>query len=475
MKFKVTISRRKFIHKTAAALSFVYLPGIGRVQAQPYPESIGGDYQGRLCYNENPLGPSPKALAAIQDAVSLSHRYPDWYSSNLENKIAQFHGLSPSQICVGAGATEVLRLIADAVLAPGDEMITATPTYFQMAAETTANGATVVHVPVDENYVIDLPSILQAVSLKTKLISLVNPNNPLGTIVNKTDMENLIHSVPKGIVVVVDEAYHEYVHNLNYESCMRFAKEGLPIIVVRTFSKVYGLAGTRIGYAVASPQHTGLIASSQMFGTVSRHAQAAAEAALEDQDHINHTITLNDHAKQYLEKGLSDRGIDVIKSETNFMMFDTGTEAIAVAAKLASNGYQVRTGWGMPQHIRVSTGTMEEMEGFLKALDNILTSGISENISYPKTFALNSVYPNPFNFQCKIKISTFGTEKVQLTIYDTFGRKVRSLINNNLPPGVNHILWDGKNASGQRVASGIYMINLIQGEFATSAKVTLVK
>jgi len=157
------------------------------------------------------------------------------------------------------------------------------------------------------------------------------------------------------------------------------------------------------------------------------------------------------------------------------MMFDTGTEAIAVAAKLASNGYQVRTGWGMPQHIRVSTGTMEEMEGFLKALDNILTSGISENISYPKTFALNSVYPNPFNFQCKIKISTFGTEKVQLTIYDTFGRKVRSLINNNLPPGVNHILWDGKNASGQRVASGIYMINLIQGEFATSAKVTLVK
>ncbi|UCE08336.1 MAG: aminotransferase class I/II-fold pyridoxal phosphate-dependent enzyme, partial [bacterium] len=253
MKSNSAISRRNFIKTSAAALSFVYLPGIGRVQAQPYAEAISGDYQGRLCYNENPLGPSPKALAAIQDTASLSHRYPDWYSGSLETRIAQYHGVNSNQVCAGAGATEVLRLIADAFLAPGDEMITATPTYFQMASETTANGATVVHVPVDENYVIDLRSILRATSPKTKLISLVNPNNPLGTVVNKANMETFIRSVPKGIVVVVDEAYHDYVHSTDYESCIRFMKEGLPVIVVRTFSKAYGLAGTRIGYSLASP------------------------------------------------------------------------------------------------------------------------------------------------------------------------------------------------------------------------------
>lgn len=172
MKFKTTISRRKFVKDSTVALSFVYLPGIGKVQANPYAEEIGGDYQGRLCYNENPLGPSQKAMAAIQETAALSHRYPDWYSGELESKIAQYHGLNQNQICAGAGAIEVLRLIADAFLAPGDEMTTATPTYFQMASEATANGATVVHVPVDRNNVIDLLSILRATNPKTKFISL---------------------------------------------------------------------------------------------------------------------------------------------------------------------------------------------------------------------------------------------------------------------------------------------------------------
>ena len=157
------------------------------------------------------------------------------------------------------------------------------------------------------------------------------------------------------------------------------------------------------------------------------------------------------------------------------MMFDTGRDAIAVAGKLASKGYHVRTGWGMPQHIRVSTGTMEEMQGFLKALDEILTSVATESPSIPKTFALHSVYPNPFNSQCTLKIATFGRDKVQLMIYDTLGRKVRSLINAPMNPGLHHITWDGKNAAGQSVTSGVYIINLIQGEYATSTRVTLIK
>ena len=176
MKTINNLSRRKFL-QTASALSFVYLPGVGRVKAQPYAVALAEDYTGRLCYNENPLGPSPLAMSAMNDRVNLAHRYPDWYNSDLEDVLATHHGLNVNNICVGAGATEIIRLVADAFLGAGDEMITATPTYFQMASEATANGASVVYVPLNENYVIDLNAISDAITDNTRMISLVNPNN----------------------------------------------------------------------------------------------------------------------------------------------------------------------------------------------------------------------------------------------------------------------------------------------------------
>ena len=156
------LTRREFLQVSAAGLSFMYLPGIGRVRARPFGLVNFGDYFGRLCYNENPLGPSSFALDAMQQAASEANRYPDWYSSALESQIARHHSLETSNICAGAGATEIIRLIADTFLSSGDEMVTATPTYFQMAYEATANGATVVHVPVDGNHLIDLDSIDEA-------------------------------------------------------------------------------------------------------------------------------------------------------------------------------------------------------------------------------------------------------------------------------------------------------------------------
>jgi histidinol-phosphate aminotransferase len=233
----------------------------------------------------------------MKEATAMAHRYPDWYNATLENQVAMHHDLSQSNICIGSGATEIIRLIADAFLGPGDEMITATPTYFQMESEAIANGSRVVYVPVDENYVIDLQAISEAMTVNTRLISLVNPNNPLATIIKKADMQAFLAALPKNIVVVVDEAYHHYVHSSEYESCIRFIGEGLSVIVVRTFSKAYGLAGARIGYSVASTNHTAQIASSQMFGTVSNISQAGAQAALGDSDHIKSTIALNDEAK----------------------------------------------------------------------------------------------------------------------------------------------------------------------------------
>ena len=471
------ISRRGFLGTSAAAaaLSFVHLTGAGRVSAQPFPKAVADDYTGRLCYNENPLGPSPEALTAMLSACALAHRYPDWYSSGLESAIASHHGLSSNNVCAGAGATEVIRLISDALLGPGDELVTATPTYTQMAGEAVANGASVVHVPVDGNYVIDLDAILAAVTPNTTMVSLVNPNNPLATIIDKTEMESFAESLPDDVIVVVDEAYHDYVSSPNYESCLRYFLEGKKFIVVRTLSKAYGLAGSRIGYALGSSGHISQIGSSQIFGTISRPSQAAAQAALGDTAHVTSTVALNDQAKAMLEAGFANLGLDFIPSHTNFMMFDTGGGASGIASELSALGYQVRTGWGMPQHIRVSTGLLPEMQGFLDALTSILVSGVNDDPGLPAALAVNATYPNPFNATCNIRLSVPGTEPVNLTIYDLAGRKIRVLENGRLTPGFHQVTWDGRDFAGRNVASGTYVLNLIQGEYAASSRVSLVK
>jgi histidinol-phosphate aminotransferase len=467
------LSRRQFLQASVAGLSFMYLPGIGRVQARPFSmKDLGGDF-GRLCYNENPLGPSPLALEAIHQTASRANRYPDWFSTNLEGLIAQQHGVPSSWICAGAGATEIIHLVAEAFLGPGDELITATPTYSQMANEAVANGASVVFVPVDDNHFIDIAEIYNAITPQTKLVSLVNANNPLGNCINRTDMETFLHSLPGGIIVVVDEAYHQYIHSPDYESCIRYVQNGDPVIVIRTFSKVYGLAGARIGYSIASSMYTGPIASGQNIGMVSTTSQAAAEAALNDQEHVDNTVNLNDQAMELLTNGLTNLGLTYIPSQTNFLMFDTGTYASNIASELASAGFQVRVGWDMPNHIRVSTGTLDEMTGFIAALDDIYSR--TPGTGTPTMFALNSISPDPFTSRCTITFTTFGNEKTFLSVYDITGRKVITLINAVLGTGTHTVVWDGRDVMGRQAAAGIYIANLMQGEFGASKRITLIR
>ncbi len=467
------LTRRQFLQASAAGLSFMYLPGVGRIKARPFGTAAIEETFGRLCYNENPLGPSPLALDAMQQAAPEGNRYPDWFSSTLEANIALQLGVSSNMICAGAGATEMIRLVADAFLYAGGELVTANPTYSQMASEAAANGASIVYVPVDENYTIDLNAIRDAITGNTRIVSLVNPNNPQATIFSKTEMQSFMDSLPSGIVVVVDEAYHHYVHSSDYESCIRYVTEGYPLVVIRTFSKAYGLAGVRIGYTVASGGYTSMIQSSQNIGMVSRLAQAAAIAALADTQHLNNTVALNDQAKEILVEGFRALRLSYIPSETNFMMFDTGTSASTVAASLANAGFLVRVGWGMPQHIRVSTGTIEEMQQFIVALGEILGQNPSGGDS--SIFGLSRVYPNPFSQQCAIRFSIWGGERVRLVIYDASGRKVQALVNGVLQSGTHDIIWDGKDVHGRSVPSGVYVIHLMQGEFAESRRVTLVR
>ena len=470
----LSLTRRGFMATAgAAALSFVYLPGIGRVQAKPYSTSRAEDYDGRLCYNETPLGPSPLALAAMLDEATLGHRYPDWYSSALESSIAAQHGMSASNICVGAGGTEIIHLIASAFLGPGDELITSYPSYSQIEGEATSRGATVVQVPLKANYMVDLFHISEAITANTKMIYLVNPNNPTATIVNWVEMESFVNSLPQDIILVVDEAYHNYVESSDYRTCIPYIDEGRPVIVVRTFSKAHGLAGVRVGYAVASSSHIGLIGAWQPFAMVSRLAQAAAEAALDDTQHLADTVELNNWTQLQLDIGVVNLGLNALGSHTNFKMIDVGTDANAGRIELAARGYQVRSGWGMPTWLRVSTGTEAEIAGFLAALEDILAVGVDEG-SAP-AFAMSDVYPNPFNGRCTIPISVTDEAPVNLAIYDTQGRKLRSLVNGPMDGGRHDLIWDGKNHLGKTVASGTYFANLIQGEFATGKKLTFVK
>ncbi|MBC8366645.1 aminotransferase class I/II-fold pyridoxal phosphate-dependent enzyme [bacterium] len=468
------LTRRGFLASAgAAALSFVYLPGIGPVQAKPYPTDRTDDYEGRLCYNENPLGPSPMALAAMQDAATLGHRYPDWNSTTLEGQIAAYHGLSASNICAGAGATEIIHLLAGAFLGPGDEVITAYPSYDQIESEAMARGASVVRVPLKENHAIGLYHFTAAITPNTKMMYMVNPNNPTGTIFDRLEMQDFMATLPPDILVVVDEAYHDYVESTDYESCIPYVEEGKSMVVIRTFSKAQGLAGVRVGYAVASASRIGLIAAEQPYAMVSRIGQAAAAAAMDDTQHVADTVDLNNWTKLQLQTGIIGLGLNYIGHHTNFLMIDVGVDANAVRVELLARGYQVRSGWGMPTYLRVSTGTEAEIAGFLLALEDILSVGVDEG-SAP-VFAMSDVYPNPFNGRCTIPISVTEEAPVNLAIYDTQGRKVRSLASGPMDAGKHDLVWDGKNHLGRTVASGTYFANLIQGEFATSKKLIFVK
>ncbi len=468
----IRFKRRRFLQAGTAGLSFLAIPGIGRVRAKPANEFHRGSYEGRICYNENPLGPSPLALEAMTAAAADANRYPDWYNDALETKIGLSHDLPKNAICVGNGATEIIRLIADAFLGPGDEMITATPTYFQMASEAVQNGAAVVNVPLDITYTIDLNAIYDAITPETKLISLVNPNNPLATPVHRSDMLDFITSLPEGIIVVVDEAYHHYVQTRTYESCIPYVLEGLPVIVVRTFSKVYGLAGARIGYAAAPPQYLSQIASSQLFGTVSNVSQAAALAALDDKEHLKNTLATNTISKRILREGFTSLGLETIPSETNFMMVDTGMSAGAVASALLARGFQIRFGWGMPQYIRVSTGLPDEMKGFIAALGEIIPD-IYHHDPAPG-FGIHSALPDKRGTRTMIRFSATGTERLNLTVLDTSGRKIMTLVNGPIHPGVHELAWDGTTFHGKSVGPGHYVVILRQGEWVDFARFSFV-
>jgi histidinol-phosphate aminotransferase len=343
------------------------------LELPPYPK--GRDWRGeedliRLSANENPLGPSPKALDAITTARKDINRYPDGAGKDLREKLARRLNLPPDHIILGNGSNEIFELAARTFLQGEEEVLLPYPTFAYYRIAVQAQGARVISVPL-KDFKINLSGIATKVSSKTKLIFLSNPNNPTGTIFTRSEFDDFLARLPSQVVVVMDEAYGEYVTAPDYPRSQDYLQGERWIITTKTFSKFYGLAGLRIGYGMARKELIEQMEKVRQPFSVNLLAQMAAEAALEDEGHREDTTRVNTEGKQYLCGELARLGIPSVPSEANFILVHFGPHAPQVMEGLMQEGIVVRgmAGYGLEEYIRVTIGLPEENKGFIKALE----------------------------------------------------------------------------------------------------------
>jgi len=329
----------------------------------------------KLASNENPLGPAPKAVAAAREAAFGVNRYPDPQATGLRTALAEHLSVAADHVLVGNGSVEILDLLARAYLAPGDNAVVSEHAFvrFRQIVDARNRGARLVPM---RGWTHDLDAMARAVDGRTRLVFVANPNNPTGTWNRRGEVERLVESLPPGCLLVLDEAYFEYAEDPDYPNGIDFVRGGAPVVVTRTFSKVYGLGGLRAGYAVAAPEVLGaLYVIREAFGT-SSVAQAAATAALGDTEHLRESVEMNREQKARVASALQERGFTVLPSLGNFVTFDTRQEGRDVFRRLLARGVIVRPldPYDMKSWLRVSIGTPEENTVFLGALD-AATSG----------------------------------------------------------------------------------------------------
>jgi histidinol-phosphate aminotransferase len=323
----------------------------------------------KLASNENPLGPSPKAVAALEGAADQLHRYPDGGAYRLRQAIADRWKVTREQVILGNGSDEILGLLARTFLAPGDEAVMADHTFVIYKMEVTAAHGKPVIVPL-ANWTHDLDSMARAVTSRTRLLFLCNPNNPTGTMVPDEAVRRLMATVPEDVIVVFDEAYYEYVRDPRFPDTLAYVKEGRNAIVLRTFSKIYGLAGLRIGYGISTPEINGLLNRVRPPFNANSLAQRAALAALDDDEHVTKSRAVNASGMEQVGQGLRTLGFTPIPSEANFLYFDVKRDGRQVFESLLREGIIVRHIEGTM--LRVTIGREEENAAFLHALKTVL-------------------------------------------------------------------------------------------------------
>lgn len=324
----------------------------------------------KLASNENPLGPPPKAVEAVSRAVAQMHIYPDGSCYELRKALSARLGVPGECILFGCGSDETIRLIAESLVEPGDEVVFGANTFSQYEFVTRVAGGRCVPVPMPSAH-LDLDAMRRSITPRTKLVFIANPNNPTGLIVSKDRLADFITSIPDHVVVVLDEAYFEYVESSDYpDSIDEYVKNGLSVVVLRTFSKMYGLAGLRLGYGVARSDLIAVIERVRPPFNVTSLTQVAALAALEDLDHVRRSREINEAGKRFLYSRLDALGIGYLPTEANFLLVHTNRPSREVSDQLLRMGVIVRPAdiFGLDGWLRVTIGTPEQNERFVAAL-----------------------------------------------------------------------------------------------------------
>ena len=320
----------------------------------------------KLASNENPIGSSPKGLKAMRAALKDSQLYPDGGCVRLRDKISAKLGMKPEQIAVGNGSNELLELLGHAFLGAGDEVVMGKPAFIVYKLVALLFGAKPVEVPM-VNHTHDLKAMAAAITPRTKMVYFACPNNPTGTVNSEEEILEFVRSLPKHVVFVLDEAYAEYV--VNPPDLRPLIAEGRKVICLRTFSKIYGLAGIRVGYGYASAEFVALLNRVRQPFNVNSLAQEAAIAALDDEAFVLRARRVNNAGLKQLTKGFQKLGLEVVPSAANFMLVKVGDGA-AVFQKLQKVGVIVRpvAGYGLPEWVRVTVGTKAQNERLLAAM-----------------------------------------------------------------------------------------------------------
>ena len=329
----------------------------------------------KLASNENPLGISPRVQEVLRGQIGDLARYPDGGGFALRQRLAALHGVAAQTITLGNGSNDVLDLVARAFLCPGVEAVFSQYAFAVYPISTQAVGATARVAPA-KNFGHDLAAMAALVNEQTRVVFIANPNNPTGTWLGASELRDFIAALPDWVLVVVDEAYVEYVQEPDYPDTSRWLGDFPNLIVTRTFSKAYGLAGLRVGYGLANPQVADLLNRVRQPFNVNSLALAAAEAALDDPEHLRRSVELNQAGLAQLEAGLRTLGVDYIPSVGNFITLDLGRPAAPVDQALLREGCIVRplANYGMPNHLRVTVGLAAENQRFLSALGRVLAS-----------------------------------------------------------------------------------------------------
>jgi histidinol-phosphate aminotransferase len=333
----------------------------------------------KMASNENPWGPSPKAVAAMQAVLSHSNIYPDNDATDLRDALARHHRVEPDQIVLTAGSTSLLGIIARTLLSPGLNAVTSERSFIVYPIATQAAGGQLIQVPMHRD-TFDLDALAAAIDGHTRIVYLSNPNNPTGTLVAAADLDRFLDKVPSQVVVVLDEAYYDFAQyfaerrGVDYSHALKYVNQDRRVVVLRTFSKTHGLAGVRVGYGIGPVGLMSYFARMRTTFSVSAPAQAAALAALEDEAHVQKALVNNAEQAERLIERLRDLGYPVAPTWANFLYCELGEDAASVAQRLQTEGVIIRPlgPWGAPSAIRITIGTPEQNDVFLKSFKKVM-------------------------------------------------------------------------------------------------------